>query len=396
MLRHDNTPTGLRGLVAAAALILAPAGAQAAGTPVTPYAGLGWYLVSFELGQWENYLVRELTPDLDMVDPLPAPEISWMSGIDAAILPEFADKLLDQRIKTVPFSWSTEIRSRMNGQLLSRGSDSAPGLAFERSLVTPGFARRLDDENVMSVSAILARQQFSNGMLGVDKADKAPVRELVSPVYQPYQEVSYGMGMRLALKSELAPGLSVDAAFQSRIDMDEFSSYRGVYGHSAELDIPPRAEVGLELRASERSSLNFAISQVFYSEVAAFPSRQLPARFLSLFNDSSSPEFAWQDLTVYTVGWRWQHESDLEFHIDYSSRTQPIPTASVLARELDGELANQSLVMGLSKAVGRNSRVHLSAAYAPPEYAFGGNVLGVVTDEFDQALEVEAMWRWRF
>lgn len=382
-----------RGLCAAVALILAP-GAFASGMPVAPYAGLGWYLVSFELGQWENYLVRELTPDLDMVEPLPEPEITWMAGIDRAIMPEFAAKLLEGKAKTIPFSWSTEIRSSLDGQFLP-GSDSTPGLSFERQLINPGFARRLDDANVMSVSAVLAKQQFSSGVLGIRHEDEAPIRD-ISPTYQPYDEVSYGTGMRFALKSELAPGLSMDAAIQSRIDMDEFTSYRGVYGQSAELDIPPRAEVGLEFRAGENSSLNFAISQVFYSEVSAFPSRQLPARFLSLLNDSSSPEFAWQDLTVYTVGWRWRHESDIEFHIDYSSRTQPSPTASSLARALDEELADQSLVLGLSRPVGRNGRLHLNAAYAPPEYAFGGNVLGVVTNQFDQELEVEALWSWRF
>ena len=42
------------------------------------------------------------------------------------------------------------------------------------------------------------------------------------------------------------------------------------------------------------------------------------------------------------------------------------------------------------------SRLHFNAAYAPSEFAFGGSVLGVTTEELDQRFELEALWTMSF
>ncbi len=52
--------------------------------------------------------------------------------------------------------------------------------------------------------------------------------------------------------------------------------------------------------------------------------------------------------------------------------------------------------MGYSRRMSMNSRFNINAAYAPAEYAFGGNVLGVTTDQLSQEFELEAYWTWDF
>ena len=48
-------------------------GFAAGGTGLTPF-----YVLGFELGPWQEYLARELTPDF-LADPdLPALHISWL------------------------------------------------------------------------------------------------------------------------------------------------------------------------------------------------------------------------------------------------------------------------------------------------------------------------------
>ena len=85
----------------------------------------------------------------------------------------------------------------------------------------------------------------------------------------------------------MVSGLEFNAGFQSRIDMEEFAAYRGVYSQPADLDIPARARLGLAFQASDRSWLNVSIERVMYSDISAFPSRYLPNRFLSLLGDST-------------------------------------------------------------------------------------------------------------
>ena len=87
---------------------------------------------------------------------------------------------------------------------------------------------------------------------------------------------------------------------------------------------------------------------------------------------------------------------DQQWHIDLSTRTQPSPSSALLSKALDGELASSAVVVGYSRRTGLRSMLAFNAAYAPSEYAFGGSVLGVTTQELDQQFELEAMWTLNF
>jgi long-chain fatty acid transport protein len=142
--------------------------------------------------------------------------------------------------------------------------------------------------------------------------------------------------------------------------------------------------------------LNVSVERVLYSEVGAFASRNLPGRFLSLLGDSTSPSFSWDDLTVYSVGWAWADNKGTSWHIDFSSRSQPSPSSRILSQAIDSDLAQNAITVGFNRQMSMSSRLNVNAAYAPAEYAFGGNVLGVTTDQLDQDFEFEALLIWDF
>lgn len=382
-------------MAAAGALVQPPpARAAASGMPGSHYAGMAWFLTAFELGPWEEYLAHELTPVLPSMRRLPRPQITWLSLSDSLILPDFARELIESRQQPLNLNWDMYEASRLD--LSSTGNGSSTG-SFERSMLFSGISHQMSDRNRISVSAVLAEQQFSHSMMDTRREDSPIASEFGGGGgYNPYSQVSHGAGVLLGFNSELAPRVDFTAAYQSRINMDELASVRGVHGASADLDIPSRMQVGLDFRTSTRATISMAVSQVFYSDVSAFPSRALPSRFSALLGDSTSPEFNWNDLTIYSLGLRWAHENDLEFSLDFHTRSQPVPTAPSLAGALNGEMAQQSLLMGIGKGVSERSRVQLNASYAPPEFAFGGNVMGVVSDRLDQAVEVSAQYKLDF
>lgn len=376
------------------------AGAQASGLPVASFAAGGtgltsFYVIGFELGPWQEYLAQELTPDFMIEDNALPVRVSWLKNSELLIMPDFASDLDPQ-----PESWMNlnfEWQSAGDYFVPGAESDSAfLGTSFQRQYFSPGFEHEYGDNGVLGVSAVIAYQQYSAASLGLRSAT-SPDRTLWAvPGYTPYEEAAYGTGVRLAVRQEVISGVAVDAGFQSRIDMEDFAAFRGVYSQPADLDIPARARVGLAFQASERSWLNVAVERVLYSEISAFASRNLPNRFLSLLGDSTSPNFNWEDLTVYSVGFAWSDGADQEWRIDLTTRTQPSPTSQLLSQAIDGELANSALIMGYSRRTGERSRVQFNAAYAPSEYAFGGSVLGVTTDDLDQRFELEAMWTLAF
>ena len=382
---------GLLALVAALGVSPSRASAVPAGAMLP--AAMAWYLAGFELGPWEAYLAGKLTPELDSVERVTVPDISWLRIDRDVVLPEFAHPLIGSPDRTRFSLLSARATQSVQCGALpgERPRRGRPG--FERSMVFSGISGRVSDENRVSVSAVLASQQFSHSMLDLAEYDGA-----FRPVdfYAADRELSHGAGLQLGFASELAPRLQMNATFQSRINMDELASIRGVHGHSADLDIPSRLRMGLNMQASEQTLFTVAVSQVFYSQVGAFPSRALPARFNALLGDSNSPRFEWNDLTVYSVGMRWRYAEDLEFKVDFHTRSQPEPTSASLLAALDDELAQHSVLMGVGKHIGQRARLDLTASYAPPEFAFGGNVLGVVSERLDQAVEVAARLNVRF
>jgi len=367
--------------------------ALAASAPTMVQSAMAWYLAGFQLGPWEAYLARELTPELDFAAPVEVPAISWLAIDHDIVLPEFAKPLLSDIGKARLTLFQTGSRaSLMHDDVMSASKlRQLPG--FQRSTLLSGVSGQVNSRSRFSVSAVLAAQQFSHSMLDLSEfnGEFRPV-----DFHAGNRDLSTGAGLHLGFASELAPRLLLDASFQSRVNMDELASIRGVHGYAADLDIPSRMRLALGMQAGSQTLFTVAVSQVFYSGVGAFPSPALPARFNALLGDSSSPDFQWKDLTVYSIGMRWQHESELEFSLDFHSRSQPTPSAASLSAALSDELGQHSLLMGIGKRIGDRARIDVSASYAPPEFAFGGNVLGVVSDRFDQAVEVAARFNLRF
>jgi len=369
-------------------------GFSAGGTGLTPF-----YVLGFELGPWQDYLARELTPDY-LLDPAAEPlHISWINQQRVLILPMFAEHLMGEpqtflRLD-VDWQYSDELSLRGSGSGLD-STFSTGNLSLERRLVSPGLMHRLNESQLIGISAVFVTQSFGVSKLGMQSYDQNIPVSMRSSLYDPYQETGYGAGVSLALRSELTKDIALNASFQSRINMNEFANYRGVYSQPADLDIPARAKLGLAFKASDRSWLSVSVERVLYSEVGAFASRNLPGRFLSLLGDSTSPTFSWDDLTVYSVGWNWADNKGTSWYIDFSTRSQPSPSSRILSQAIDSDLAQNAMTIGYSKQMSMTSRFNINAAYAPSEYAFGGNVLGVTTDRLSQDFELEAFWIWDF
>ena len=387
-------------LLAVMGLIPGLAGAQGIGLPAVSFFAGGsgltsFYIIGFELGPWQEYLAQELTPAYMLPDDAQPMRVSWLRNSEIQIMPDFAAYMEPQQNTRInlQFQWQSATEFLWPGV---EPEASYQGTSFDRQYFAPGFEHQFSDNGVLGVSAIIAHQRYSAASLGMTAARTPDENPWLANAFSPQHESGYGMGVRLALRQEVVDGIALDAGFQSRIDMEEFAAYRGVYSQAADLDIPARARVGLAFQASERSWLNVAIERVMYSEISAFPSRYLPNRFLSLLGDSTSPVFNWQDLTVYSVGYTWSDGADQQWHIDLSTRTQPSPSSRLLSQALEGDLASNAVIVGYSRRTGERSRLAFNAAYAPSEYAFGGSVLGVTTDELDQQVEVEAMWTLSF
>lgn len=355
-------------------------------------------VVEVDLAPWQPYLVSEITPKLEQLESVAVPNRSWVALDQTLLAPEFAKHWVRRsevsaaspiRLAFIEPRWGLDHPP----MTLVRSARSR----VEQSMMMPGVTTQVTDNSALTVSAVLASQRFVNpGMNLMAYEGAIPAGAEEDAVMGQRIESSHGVGLRVAHQFEPMDTVVIETAYQSRIDMNPLATMQGVHGAAAQLDIPSRFETRLGWQITDRVIGSIGYSHIFYSEVGAFPSRAMPARFSALLGDSTSPEFAWRDLGVMTAGIAVQLTESLSAEVEYKNRAQPKPTARALAEALGGELNKHAWRVGMTQMVSERGRFHISAAYAPPEYVFGGHVLGVVSDDLKQGLEMQALWQWFF
>jgi len=353
------------------------------------------------LDAWREYALADLTIDFswarDSDAPLTAPSL-FDRGI-AHIAPtasHFATSSAAASAVSVTLSRSKAADTPLfvPAQAPSLLQDYTPGL--QRYIISPTYSQPWGENASVGVSAIFAYQRFAGLGLGLDSM---PTQGITSVPGLPYEfrnsPGSYGTGMRLDFNSALSERLSWQAGYQSRVNMDAFNNYRGVYSEPGSFDIPASANVGLGYVISPDLRLDVGAERVMYSQIAPFTSAALPTRFLVLLGSSISPAFSWQDVDVYSIGWTWRDATNGLWSFHYSTREQPLPTSRLLQTALDPYLASHNVEFGFAHMFGPFSSLRLAASYAPTEFMLGLPTTLRNNGEGNQ-LEYQALWTTRF
>ena len=209
-------------------------------------------------------------------------------------------------------------------------------------------------------------------------------------------EDSAGSALVMGWTGALSQRVEGFASLQTVTRMDEFRSYRGLFAQAGRFDQPARVRAGLNYAVMPTGKLAFSVERVDYSAVQPFASRLLPDRFVSLLGDSASPTFAWQDLTVYRMGFDQRIGERSLFSVAVSSSLQPNPTDARLRRALAPGATDYTLSMGFERAFSDAARIRLGASYMPFSYFFGPSLLSSAQDYSGARVEAEALFEVNF
>lgn len=345
-------------------------------------------------GQWRNYALASITPAFSWaVRPSPARSVPdvldrYGAGSDTRALLNL-DAQPQSRL-TVSFASGLVSDTPAPGRVAAGVSLVPSGPGIERSIIAPSLTYAVGNTGSVSVSALFARQRFATLGMGLADADYLPPSALL------LGNESAGAGGRLDFGAALGNRWRWTAGYQSRINMDAFRNYRGVFSEPGKFDIPANANIGLQYAITPAIGVDVGIDRVMYSNVAPFTSLALPTRLLALLGDGASPEFRWNDLTVYSVGWTLRSRTFGEFALRYSTGQQPEPTSELLARALSEDRANRTVSLGWSRALSEDTHFGFLASYASSPYYLGVPSYRELKDGNAQQMEFQAYWLTRF
>ena len=348
------------------------------------------------LARWHDYALASITP-----------QFSWAILPAAAITPPRVLDRYGARFDAPPLfttgtnesthvaiSVATGTISDTPSQFATKTSSALgiPQSGVERTVVTPSLVQEWSDGSAAKLSAVLAYQRFASLGLGVTPWNN----DMLLPNWAENGNTSYGAGARVDVGGPLNDRLRWGAAYQSRVGMDAFTAYRGVYSDPGDFDVPANASVGISYALTPTFGLDVGVQRVMYSSITPFTSSSLPTRFLALLGDGSSPMFAWRDLTVYSLGWT-MHDNDIgDLELRYTTRQQPVPTSVLLEHALAADAANDMFSVGWSRAMGPNTHMSFAASYASSPYLLLTPAYHSRDNSAASQVEFEAIWSVRF
>ncbi len=345
-------------------------------------------------GEWHQIALQQVTPAYSWARVASATSVPRQSRLGLRAEVVFPVQIAGQTVR-VSFASQNQNGAQRSEQSTrwTRQRSQFNGVGIGESILTPSFSASLGSSR-LTVEAILARQQFSSFGLGLGRTVVAdgPVQGLTGN-----EEVSTGFGVGATWEFALSNRFGLFTSVRSQVDMDPLQRYRGVYGDPGDFDIPAGAGAGFTTQISDNSWVQLGVERVFYSDVDGFTASSLPRRFLNLLGDSTSPEFAWQDLTVYSATVGLQPATDWSVELRYSTQQQPEPTSRLLQRALEQEFTNQNYAIGVTRRVGTSSQFTFNASYAAREYVLGMPTYRANSDaDGGEQMEFEAVWQVLF
>jgi hypothetical protein len=342
---------------------------------------------------WRNYAGASMTPEFDWADQ---PKAEAPDLLGRALAPE--STLLSVRLsgaESLPVA--IQFSSSVSGDSPDRNSSfgalrdvEVPQAGLVRNVLSADVSREVGNDSRVLAGIVLASQQFASFGLGTE------VIEHQGQAGRDLTETASGTGVRVGFERDLNERLSVGTMVQSKVNMEAFQSYRGVFSDPGDFDLPARASVTARWQPFAFADLSVSAQRIFYSDLVAFSSRSLPTRFLALLNDGSQPELTWRDLNVYSADIGVSMGDASRMTLRYSTQQQPEPSSIVLFNAFSELLTDNNFALGFEHRFDRVGQLRLAASYAPSEYYLGNISALSGNRSTGSQVEAEAVWRVDF
>lgn len=274
--------------------------------------------------------------------------------------------------------------------------------------VAPTVSMKLGDRSSIGLSVLGALSRFgAQGLGAFEQFSNDPDR-----VTNNGHDIALGGGYRVGFLTGLIPFVNLGASYQSRVWMDEFDKYSGLFAKQGDFDVPETWNVGLAFRLGDNLRVIADYQRINYSTIAsvgndfdpnAFVNNcAMPRLFAALgFGGSTEdsddclgsavgPGFGWNDMEVYKFGVQYTF-GGFKFRAGYSTTDQPIDSTQVLFNKLAPGVMEQHFTAGVSMRWTENMFVDIALMYAPEVEITGKNPLSNTSANFFDLLGADGV-----
>lgn len=264
---------------------------------------------------------------------------------------------------------------------------SPTGVDLMQLFVTPTYAVKLHPKHAVGISAIFAYQSFeAKGLQAFSLFSKYP-----SKLTNNGHDESYGYGARIGYLGEILTNLFLGVSYQTKIFMEEFDDYKGLFAEQGDFDIPSNWTIGLAYKVTPALTFAADVQTIYYSEVDSIANPLKPAKLpTNPLGSDKGAGFGWDDMTILKLGVQWQSSEDWIWRGGFSYGEQPIPDSEVLFNILAPGVIECHATLGVTKKFGDKHELDFALMRAFPKEVKGRNSL-----DPQQTIELR-MDQWEF
>jgi len=278
--------------------------------------------------------------------------------------------------------------SGFNAELPGTFGDHRAGVDLAQLFLATTYSRKITETSSWGISGLVAYQRFKATGL----ANFAPFSSDPDNLSDNDYDHSTGFGVRVGVQAEIFSGVRFGAAYQPKINMDEFDDYSGLFAEDGDFDIPSNFTVGLAVDIGKTGVLVVDVQQINYEDVDAVSNSISPLVDGSscippggsgdgCLGGDDGAGFGWEDMTIVKVGFQWDY-SDITWRVGYSTGDQPIPDDETLFNILAPGVIEQHFTAGFTKQLDDKSSINFAAMYAPNKSVEG-------TSPFDPTQDIK-------
>ena len=248
-------------------------------------------------------------------------------------------------------------------------SSTTTGVDLMQLFIAPTLATKITPTSSIGITPIIAAQFFeAKGVTSFGVASADP-----NNISNKGHDSSLGFGARLGYLGQITEQISVGLSYQSKIYMDEFDDYAGLFAEQGDFDIPANWTVGFAYKPTPAVTVAVDLQRIYYSNVKSIANPLLPNFGMALLGNDNGAGFGWDDMTVFKIGLQWARSDQWTYRFGYSYGDQPIDASEVLFNILAPGVIKQHATFGFTYTFANASELDFSLAYAFEEDVKGMN-----------------------
>ncbi len=279
------------------------------------------------------------------------------------------------------------------------------GVNLGQVLITPTVAYKFTENQSIGFSPVIGYQTFRAYGLGLFQAFSSDPGKVTNNG----NDDAYGFGAQIGYLGTFGP-VSIGAMARSKIYMDKFKKYSGLFAEQGDFDIPATFGAGIAFNATPSLTIAADVTRILYGDVKAIANKGPTAdEFFGAFTGAlvgdpslvSNPlgsndgwGFGWDDIWVYKVGVNYAYNSDWTFRAGFNYGQVPYDDDQALFNVLAPAVVEKHITAGFTRSLSADSEVTVTYMHAlrnDVEYTYqssSGFSYTAKNDMYQNALEV--------